>query len=136
LILLGKNRKYTDTVAEGRILPSVKELLQMGVTFLLVVIGWVFFRAESIGAAFDYLRGMMQWGTVRAYYRIFMMRDFWFILGMLVVEWLGRKNQFGLEKLGLTWGKFLRYVFYLVLSITIICFSFRKEVQEFIYFQF
>jgi D-alanyl-lipoteichoic acid acyltransferase DltB (MBOAT superfamily) len=52
LILLNKNRKYTDTVAAGKFLPSVKEVFQMGMTFLLVLVGWVFFRAENIGQAF------------------------------------------------------------------------------------
>jgi D-alanyl-lipoteichoic acid acyltransferase DltB (MBOAT superfamily) len=55
LIVLGKNRKNTNTVAEGRLLPSVKEFGQMALTFGLVVIGWVFFRADTITEAFDYI---------------------------------------------------------------------------------
>ena len=49
LILLGKNRKNTNIIAENKILPSLKEFFQMLLTFLLVVIGWIIFRAESIG---------------------------------------------------------------------------------------
>ncbi|WP_162491122.1 MBOAT family O-acyltransferase, partial [Candidatus Symbiothrix dinenymphae] len=33
IILLGKSRKYTDTVAEGKLLPSLPELLKMARTF-------------------------------------------------------------------------------------------------------
>ncbi|KAA6312825.1 MBOAT family protein, partial [termite gut metagenome] len=58
LLLFGKNRKYTDTVAAGRLFPSFKEIVQMLLTFFLVVIGWVIFRAESIGQAWDYLYRM------------------------------------------------------------------------------
>ena len=55
LLLLGKNRKNIDTVAQGKILPSIKELFQMGITFALATLGWIFFRADSIGQAFAYI---------------------------------------------------------------------------------
>lgn len=67
LMLMGKNRKYTNQVgayndAEGaerlRILPSWREVLQMLVTFVLVVIGWIIFRAPTIGDAWAYICGM------------------------------------------------------------------------------
>ena len=58
LILLGKNRKYTNTVAEGRILPTLKEAGQMILTFFLAVFGWIIFRADSIGQAREYVCGM------------------------------------------------------------------------------
>ena len=48
LILTGKNRKYTNQVAEGRWLPTLKEAGQMLLTFFLTMIGWIIFRAESI----------------------------------------------------------------------------------------
>ncbi len=45
LFLRGTNRKNTsDVVAEGRWLPSPRELLQMGWTFTAVTIAWVFFQ--------------------------------------------------------------------------------------------
>ena len=56
LFLRGTNRKNTsDVVAEGRWLPSPRELIQMGWTFTAVTIAWVFFRADSVGIAMDYL---------------------------------------------------------------------------------
>ena len=58
LILTGKNRKYTNQVAEGRILPTLKEAGQMLLTFFLAVLGWIIFRAESIGMAWEYVCGM------------------------------------------------------------------------------
>ena len=51
LLLLGQNRRYRDSVAENSFLPSVKELTQMGVTFLLVLLGWILFRSEDISQA-------------------------------------------------------------------------------------
>ena len=55
LILAGKNRKYTNQVAEGRILPTLKELGQMLLTFFLSVFGWVIFRSENIEQAWEYV---------------------------------------------------------------------------------
>jgi len=134
LILLNQNRKYTNIVAEGKFFPSVKEVFQMGLTFLLVVIGWVFFRADSIGQAFEYFGGMIQFGTLRASYRMFMMKEAWFFLGMLVVEWIGRKNQYGFEKIGITWKPIFRYAMYY--AIILLIFLFAGKEQVFIYFQF
>jgi len=134
LILLNQNRKYTNIVAEGKIFPNVKEFFQMGLTFLLVVIAWVFFRANSIGQAFEYFEGMIQFDTLRASYRIFMMKETWFILGMIIVEWIGRKNQFGFEKIGINWKPVFRYAMYY--AIILLIFLFAGKEQVFIYFQF
>jgi len=136
LILLNKNRKYTNTVAEGKFLPSIKETFQMGLTFLLVVIGWVFFRADSIEQAFEYFIGMIQFETLRASYRIFYYQVTWFILSMLVVEWLPRDRQHGLETLGFCWNKWVRNVFYFVLALIVFLYSLEGNPSEFIYFQF
>lgn len=42
LLLMKKNRKYRDTVAENRILPSFKEIGQITITFLLVMMAGSF----------------------------------------------------------------------------------------------
>ena len=46
LLLTKNNRKNTDVVAQGRYLPSIRELISMLTTFSLTVIAWVFFRAR------------------------------------------------------------------------------------------
>ena len=57
LLLRGKNRRYTsDTIGEGRWLPTGREFLGMAWTFTMVCLAWVFFRAESVGEAVEYLR--------------------------------------------------------------------------------
>jgi D-alanyl-lipoteichoic acid acyltransferase DltB (MBOAT superfamily) len=129
LILLKKNRKYTNNVAEGRILPSIKEFFQMGVTFLLVVIGWVFFRAETIGQAFDYLANIcsadiLTMPTSKS--------PLIYILVCLVVEWIGRKNYYALEIM--PQKRFVRWIIYIVIFVSIFLFAGAQET--FIYFQF
>ena len=140
LILLGQNRKYTNQVAEGRLLPSWKECGQILLTFMLVAIGWIIFRAETIGQAWDYICGMMQFGTLRASYRFFLPNEYivyptnMYIVAMIVVEWLQRNKQHGLEVLNTSKHKWLRVIFYYALVWMII--QNAGTEQTFIYFQF
>ena len=141
LILTGKNRKYTNQVAEGRWFPSLKEIGQMFLTFFLAVLGWIIFRAESIGQAWEYLCGMMQFGTLKAFYRFFTLPELrltnLFVVIMLVIEWLQRNKQHGFEgidKLHFLGNKYLRPIIYAILLILIMIYG-GKHAQ-FIYFQF
>ena len=141
LILTGKNRKFTNHVAEGRWLPTLKETGQMLLTFFLAVFGWIIFRAESIGQAWEFFKGMLQSGTLRASYRFFTWSEMWpsnlFIILMLVVEWLEKDKEFALQnihKTKLFSNRFVRLILYaLFLFVT---FAFRGGSVEFIYFQF
>lgn len=131
LIVMGKNRKYTNVVAENRWAPSIKELGQMLLTFLLAMIGWVLFRSETIGQAWAFLCGMFDktlltmpsipWKTVL------------FVTIMLVVEWIQRKKEHGLFLEGLKSGV-LRYACYLAILTVIFVYGVFNET--FIYFQF
>jgi len=93
------------------------------------------FRCESIGQALNYLGGLFQFSTLQAFYKIFMMKEAWFVFGMLVIEWIGRKNQHGLELLGINWKRPVRWTMYYVFIMLILWFS-SKGVQVFVYFQF
>lgn len=135
LILAGKNRKYTNQIAEERLLPTIKEAGQMLLTFFLAVIGWIIFRAESIGQAWGYICGIidgsvlsMPWLKAREYYIPTVVS----ILAMLVIEWLFRKSDFGFDIRRLP--KWLQYVLIYALCLSIFFFSGRNET--FIYFQF
>ena len=136
LILIGKNRRFTDTVAANRILPTWREAGQMLLTFVLVVIGWIIFRAESITQAWEYLGGMWQWGTLKASYRFFTQSDVattgWLIVLMLVVEWVQR-NKLHAMQLPVTY-RIINWLLYIAL-ITIILF-YGGQAETFIYFQF
>ena len=58
LMLMNKNRVNLDTVAEGKLLPSIKDLSKMSLTFLCTLFAWIFFRAESITQAVSYIDGI------------------------------------------------------------------------------
>ncbi len=137
LLLLGKNRVNTDTVAEGRYLPSFKEFFQMGITFGLTVLAWVFFRAENISHALSYLSTIFSKSIIsipQFHGMIHGLETIILIMIFVIVEWTGRNEQFAIAKLGLSWKKPIRYAFYY--SIVLAIFLFMGEQQQFIYFQF
>ena len=135
-LLMGKNRNNLATVAEDRKWANGKEILQMGSTFLLTCLAWVFFRAESVGHALSYLWHMvnpMQWGDkMGGLYDLALIALTGFIFLLILIEWFKRREQHGLANLST--NQFVRYPVYLLLIFTIL-YHWGSE-QEFIYFQF
>ena len=134
LLLTNKNRTHTSIVAKNSFLPSIKECFQMGITFFLTVIAWVFFRAENVTHAFNYLKGIFNKSlisipTVRPSYVLLL------IIVFLVIEWFGRHQLFAIETLLIKQPKFLRWTFFIAIALTVLVFS-NGEDQAFIYFQF
>lgn len=134
LFILGKNRKYKDVVAKGRLLPTAKEVYQMTFTFLLAMIGWIIFRAETIHQAWDYMICMVtkfhfcmpEYGKKALLY----------IFILLTVEWLQREKQFGLQLdiKGMFRYRTVRWGIYYIIFIASLLLAGQQE--EFIYFQF
>jgi len=133
---LNKNRKYTNTVAENRFLPSIKELFQMLLTFGLVVIGWVFFRAETIGEAVEYLGGIFNKNLLSVPLlidRVFHISMFINLVILIIAEWLQRNKQHGLELSSIK-SQLVKFAIYYALIIRM--FLFGGQAETFIYFQF
>ena len=131
LILLGKNRRYTNIVAEGRMLPTVREFLQMLLTFFLAVIGWIIFRSENIGQSFDIIRDLFS-PTLFCIPQIPGL-TLLFVLLMLVVEWLNRSKEHGFVVDAIK-PRWIRWIIYYAVCMCIILFS--EQSETFIYFQF
>ena len=137
LILSGAFMKKAKIKTNRFDLPIGRDFGRIFLTFALVVIGQIIFRADSIWQAWEYFCGMMQFGTVRASYRFFVQSDVRitspFIVIMLVVEWLQRNKTHGLEISNIRYG-WLRFAVYYVLIVFILN-NFGQE-RTFIYFQF
>ena len=135
--LSGKNRKYRDVVGSGRLLPNLKELCQMTFTFLLVTFGRIMYCSGSLQGFYHYAAGMAQWGTFHAVSRFFTQSDMWpmnlFICLMLIVEWLQRDKEFGLDIQFIKYG-WIRWIIYLSVSVMIIMVG--GLPGSFVYFQF
>lgn len=135
LIILGKNRKYTDVVATGRWLPNPRELGQMIFTFMLAVIGWVIFRATGIPSAIGYFKSMLSVETLTGFYKIFCEWTMLPVGIMLLVEWLNRQGEHGLQGFDrVVKSRWARYFLYALAFVAVI--FFRGDYAEFIYFQF
>jgi alginate O-acetyltransferase complex protein AlgI len=137
LLLLKQNRNNLSAVAEGRVLPSIKELISMATTFLLTVFAWIFFRAESISHAFKYISGIFSWSLFTIPRNIIGHSGAYILIIVVVFvlfEWVGREQQFGLQKLGLTWNPCIRVMIYYGIILLIIFGGGNQE--QFIYFQF
>ena len=123
------NRKYTNSiVGENNFLPSPTEFLQVLTTFLLVTIGWVFFRSETIGDSFKYLNQMIFDISIPKKYRSELISVFVFIL----IEYLIKKD----ERLNFKFLKnnLINYIIYAIIFLCIIANFYNKS--DFIYFQF
>ncbi len=137
LLLTHKNRSNLDTVAQGRVFPSFKELSFMLLTFGLTVFAWIFFRANSIEHAFSYISGIFS-STLLSIPE-FAGRDgalttIILVVIFVLVEWIGREGQYAISNLGVKWTPALRYAMYYAIIIAILWFG--GEEQQFIYFQF
>lgn len=135
LMLLKINRKYTNGVAEGRLLPTFKETSQMFLTFILAVIGWIIFRSENIGQAWDYLSRIISLSLFD--FSIFEgKKALCYISILLIVEWLQRNKQHALQlpNNSILRYRFCRWSIYYILAIT--TFLLAGEQETFIYFQF
>ncbi|MGE4433403.1 MAG: MBOAT family protein [Bacteroidales bacterium] len=137
LLLTSNNRNNLETVAQGKLLPSLKEFSSMLLTFGLTVFAWIFFRAENMGHAISYISEIFSpslfsmpsfTGMKRALTIIFLVAIFVF------VEWIGREGQFAISNVGIKWKRPIRYAMYYAIIIAIVWFG--GKAQQFIYFKF
>ena len=133
LFLFKKNRNHLDTVSFIGVWPSIKNGIKILSTFTLVTFSWIFFRSDTIKVAFAYISNMFSFSlhnkSLSVDYLLVTI-----IVGFFVIEWMGRKQEYAIEKLFLNNSRLLRYSFYL--TVCILLFVFNGKKQEFIYFQF
>ena len=131
-MLLNKNRVYVDEiVAKGKLLPNIKEIFQMGITFFIVCIAWVFFRSPNVSYAFNYLEKIFS----KSFFSIpdVSKTTLVLIIVLLIFEWLQREKQHALQ-LSKKFNPFFRIALYYLVLLAIILFNAKQ--QTFIYFQF
>jgi len=129
LFLLKRNRK---NISEH---PRINDLLPVLKTYLLVCIGWIFFRAENITQASHMVSEILSgslFSPIQVSLRVLYIVAL--IVILIVLEWLNRKHEFTLEKLGSNWNTTVRWSFYSTIILLIAWFA--KTGTSFIYFQF
>lgn len=137
LLLTHNNRSNLGVVSQGRFFPSLKEFLLITLTFSLTVFAWIFFRANSIEHAINYISGIFSatFFTIPYFVGFRQAIITMTLVGVFVlIEWIGREEQYAIANLGIKWKWPFRYIFYYSIIIAIIFFAGKQ--QEFIYFQF
>lgn len=132
-IIFNTNRNNLDTVAIGKIVPSMKEISQILVTFTLTVFAWIFFRANNVEHAVNYISGIF----TKSLFSIPSERPVILILIVIIfvlIEWLGREHQFAIANINNKLPREIRWVFYY--AVIFMIFYFSGTEQQFIYFQF
>ncbi len=137
LLLTNNNRNNLDVVAQGRFFPTLKEVMLMALTFGLILVAWIFFRAENIDHALRYLSSMFS--HLGSYFLMGIYIKYRFILMLLLffmlTEWIGRNYQFAIQEISrIIPNKSVRWATYLFISYMILLT--QGKPQEFIYFQF
>ncbi|NOU46052.1 MAG: MBOAT family protein [Bacteroidales bacterium] len=141
-IIFKTNRNNLEIVAKGKYLPSIKDFLSICLTFSLTLVAWIFFRANTMHHAFNYIQsmftGLLHKSSYIAALSFLNLKTGYYIpvlmLLFIIIEWVGREQQYALAKMGLNWHKQLRWAVYYTIVFAILYFG-GKE-QQFIYFQF
>lgn len=134
-IIFNTNRTNLNIVAQGKNLPTFKEVIQITTTFSLTVLAWIFFRAENLNHALNYITQIFSRSLFEAPTILPKNKEFLFILLFIIIEWIGREQQYAIAILGQKWSKIIRWGFYYFIIAAIFYFAGGPE-QKFIYFQF
>ena len=135
--IIGHKKLFKKQISKNRLIPSFNETISMLFTFLIVSFSYIFFRAEDMSHAISYINGIFS-------FDIFSFPEFYnekgalvtllLLLVFMIVEWLGRENQYAIESLS-KYSSLLRFVSYIIM-ILFIFFFMSSNPTEFIYFQF
>lgn len=132
LLLINRNRKFLNQVAANRLVPNLKEIFQIGVTFSLVCIAWIFFRANSLSEAFKYVGRIINQLEFKITYLSIERYNIEMLLILLVfilLEWTHRKQEHPFQ------GKY-KWIKINFIILMILILGVYSNHNDFIYFQF
>ena len=136
-IIFNTNRTNLDIVAQGKIFPTLKEFLSILFTFSLTVLAWIFFRSSTLHQALQYISKLFSKSFFSVPHLKIDTYDkpiFILVVLFIIIEWIGREQQYAIAKLFSGKTRVFRWVFYYL--VIIIIFIFAGSNQQFIYFQF
>lgn len=138
LLLSNKNRNNMQIVAQGKLLPTIKDFFQMLVTFTLTVFAWIFFRSEDVSQALIIIKKIFSttFFSLPPYKKfVFSIPTLLLITFFVIIEWCGREQKFAIETIASKWHKSFRWFFYIFL-VFLMGLYMKTEETPFIYFQF
>lgn len=135
LIIRGTKKRITEVAAQGKLLPSFREAVQILTTFGFVCIAWVFFRAKSLQEAVGYLKSIFSNRFLPDDFAFFFPRYMLLLLLLFVLgEWFLLRYDDYLERFRML-NRVVRRAIYVSVMVLIFLFI-QNEATTFIYFQF
>ncbi len=133
MLITNKNRNHIEIVAKGKAFPSILEFSSILFTFCLTTLAWIFFRAETVGKAFAYIKrilafsleGNIQYLSIERYSIELLLLLCFF----LFFEWNARENEHPFT------GKF-KFLKLGLIVISLLILGVYSNASDFIYFQF
>ncbi len=133
LLLTNTNRNNIEIVAKGKLFPSLRDVFSMTSTFFLVLISWIFFRADSITIALKYLKNLFQFNFKNGLEYLGIERYapelVLLIIFFLCLEWISREKEHPF------FGKWI-YLKLVIILLSIVTLGVYSNITDFIYFQF
>ncbi|WP_366142011.1 MBOAT family O-acyltransferase [uncultured Aquimarina sp.] len=107
------------------------DFIRIGITFFIVTIAWVFFRAENITEAFGYINRIFSTSffSIPQGNKLFLI----LLMGYFLIEWFQKKREHLLDIRHISL-KPIRYLIYYATAFLV--FYYGGDLQTFIYFQF
>ncbi|MBP0902489.1 MBOAT family O-acyltransferase [Mariniflexile gromovii] len=137
VFLMGRNAIYKDSVVgENTFFPTLTEIGQVLLTFSIVTFSRIFFRSESITAAFGFINRIFtdfSYGTYN-HPMGYRMIDYYILIVLFVIyEYIIRKDERSPFKFK---SKVVRFVIYTLVILLMLLFYDSNVDRSFIYFQF
>ena len=139
LILAGKVNA-NKLMAKDRMLPNLREFLNMTGLFVLITLTLIMFNAHTVAEALYYYKRIFSASLFstpilpHGLRSVKLILTAIFIFIMFIIEWLGRQQFHAFSYLGSTWPRPLRWTMYY--AFIFIIFYFSGHEQKFVYFQF
>ena len=134
LILFCSKDFRRRTVNENNLLPHIREVLLMLLTFILVTLGWVMFNAPSLADGMGYIAGMFNKTLLAAPIGIGL-GNIGYVMCLLIVamlfEWCQREKEFPMQFKAPGWVKVV--ILYVLVVHIVFC---NAAQTDFIYYQF
>jgi alginate O-acetyltransferase complex protein AlgI len=132
-ILTDKLTRYKNVVAEGKLIPSLREFLQMSLTFFLMSLTRIFFRAPNMTVAKGIAVRIFSPGILAAPMTI-VVKSVAICMPMLAFEWVQREKLYVLQ----ISKKYpaLRIAGYITVIVLIWLLHKKQNMSEYYYFKF
>ena len=112
--------------------------MQIALTFGLTAFAWIFFRAENLDHALEYVTGIFSISLFELPHKSILWEargTILIVFVFVVLEWIGREKPYALAGLGMKWARPVRWAFYVCIVFLLMMYM-NTEETPFIYFQF